>query len=121
MSQLAAGADHRRWQAIQPTEKPGTCSAFIQDSFQAIPSHPEEGEAWYLQGFLGDGASRTRTGDLLGAIQASSRRFWRQKVGFSRGFVIGATSCVSADVRGYRWIPLGFRHSWRLVPLSKGR
>jgi hypothetical protein len=59
------------------------------------------------------GASRTRTGDLLGAIHRLSRQILRSKVSISREF---AKRHSSVPIRGCARITgdyPGFRHFWR--------
>jgi hypothetical protein len=63
-----------------------------------------------------DGASRTRTGDLLGAIQARALRFPPKKGPICRSFARPSAAPLGADSCGCPWITLAFRHSSRLVP-----
>jgi hypothetical protein len=63
-----------------------------------------------------DGASRTRTGDLLGAIQARALRFPPKKVRICRSFARPSAAPLGAGSCGCPRITLAFRHSSRLVP-----
>src|ERR687891_385079 len=59
------------------------------------------------------GASRTRTGGLLGAIQALHVEDSREKLGISSDFMWLEMGSANADSRRYPPFPVGFRHSWR--------
>src|SRR5919202_1552503 len=101
-----------RSRRIQPDK--GT-SAFIQRRSWATPADPTRERRRCAAPFR-YGASRTRTGDLLGAIQAGIRQIRREKMVICRRFAQLVGGATRTDSGGYLPIPSALRHSRRLVP-----